>query len=326
VRYIASRIASANRSASSLHDDGRPAVVVPRAASSRWRSDVVVIIFDVGDNDDARAPQPPPYNPSSHTERPRESALRGVDVGVRDATSVIRTTGFDSIRKQTRYTDSDRRSTRRRPDSPANVPASPGLYPTSRHYRVRAETDVGRVRVCGTERIDGTIDQKFKSVSLVPLKRPSKSQRLSFTTAIRRRRERRRKPTRRRRRKLCTGARRRRRRNRRRTGRREDRRRDPTTRVLRETKDDEDDSDSRWMRRPRCRFLRRTRRERTIVDRRWMSASSRRRVDLARVPRARVYDEAPRARAARARARDTPRTRFRIVGSSRRRTRPNTHR
>ena len=175
-------------------------------------------------------------------------------------------------------------------------------------------------------RIDGTIDQKFKSVSLVPLKRPSKSQRLSFTTAIRRRRERRRKPTRRRRRKLCTGARRRRRRNRRRTGRREDRRRDPTTRVLRETKDDEDDSDSRCVRRPRCRFLRRTRRERTIVDRRWMSASSRRRVDLARVPRARVYDEALRVRAARARARDTPRTRFRIVGSSRRRTRPNTHR
>ena len=158
------------------------------------------------------------------------------------------------------------------------------------------------------------------------LERPSKSQRLSFTTAIRRRRERRRKPTRRRRRKLCTGARRRRRRNRRRTGRREDRRRDPTTRVLRETKDDEDDSDSRWMRRPRCRFLRRPRRERTIVDRRWMSASSRRRVDLARVPRARVYDEALRVRAARARARDTPRTRFRIVGSSRRRTRPNTHR
>ena len=324
MRYIASRIASANRSASSLHDDGRPAVVVPRAASSRWRSDVVVIIFDVGDNDDARAPQPPPYNPSSHTERPRESALRGVDVGVRDATSVIRTTGFDSIRKQTRYTDSDRRPTRRRPPIPPLIyQRRADFIPLRRLPRPSADRRRSRPRV-RDELMERSI--AFKSVSLVPLKRPSKSQRLSFTTAIRRRRERRRKPTRRRRRKLCTGARRRRRRNRRRTGRREDRRRDPTTRVLRETKDDEDDSDSRWMRRPRCRFLRRTRRERTIVDRRWMSASSRRRVDLARVPRARVYDEAPRARAARARARDTPRTRFRIVGSSRRRTRPNTHR
>ena len=167
MRYIASRIASANRSASSLHDDGRPAVFVPRAASSRWRSDdVVVIIFDVGDNDDARAPQPPPYNPSSHTERPRESALRGVDVGVRDATSVIRTTGFDSIRKQTRYTDSDRRPTRRRPPIPPLIyPRHPDFIPLrGTTASERKPTSVASACAGRNESMDGSI--KSSKVSL----------------------------------------------------------------------------------------------------------------------------------------------------------------